>query len=96
MASELDLCTSSCGVFSTIWGFHRVGFLKYPSDGDGNKILYVSENLTAGKDRANLISNQAIIEEFFFLMVSSIPLTYGNRVVPPNLRHETFLSYFHG
>jgi hypothetical protein len=95
MSYELDLCASSCGVFSAIWGFHRIGLLKYPSVGD--KILYVSENLAAGRmDRVGSVSNQAIIEDFFFLIISSILLTYGESIVPPNLRNEIFLSYFRG
>jgi hypothetical protein len=96
MAYELDVCASSCGVFSTIWGFHRIGLLKYSSNGDGDNILYVSDNLAAGRDRMDLVSNQNIIEGLFFVIVSSILLTYGETIVPPNLRNENFLSYYRG
>jgi hypothetical protein len=95
MAYELDVCSSSCGVFSTIWGFHRIGLLVYPPTG-GDNTLFVSENLSAGKDRKDPDSTQAILEGLFFMTVSSILLTYGERIVPPNLRNETFLSWFRG
>ena len=94
MAYELDVCSSSCGVFSTIWGFHRIGLLVYPPGHD--KVLYVSENLTARKERTDLHSNEAIMEGLFSVIVTSILLTYGERIVPPNLRNEKFQSYFCG
>jgi hypothetical protein len=33
-----------------------------------------------------VLSNQAIIEDLFFLIVFSIVLTYGKRFISPNLR----------
>lgn len=99
MAYELDVCTSSLGMFSSIWGFHRVGLLTYPTQGP--KVLYVSDNLaaqtTSAHHRVDSISNRGVVKEFFFSVVSAILLTYGERIIPPNLRDDRdFLSYFRG
>lgn len=100
MAYELGVCTSSLGVFSSIWGFHRVCMLECGSKPPN--VLYVSENLasaTASSEahRVDMASNQAIVREFYFLVVTAILLTFGDRVIPPSLRNnEAFLSYFRG
>lgn len=99
MTYELEVCTSSLGVFSSLWGFHRVGLLAYPPQ--GSKVLYVSDNLaahtTSANDRLNPTLNLDIVKEFFFIVVQAILLTYGDRIIPPNLRdNKVFLSYFRG
>ena len=99
MTYELDVCTSSLGVFSSLWGFHRVGLLTYPPG--RTKVLYVSDNLAAHSmsptDRLNLATNQSVVEELFFLAITAILLTYGDRIIPPNLRdNKDFCSFFRG
>jgi hypothetical protein len=99
MTYELDVCVSSLGVFSSLWGFHRVGLLVYPPE--GTKILYISDNLaahtTSPNDRLDPIVNQKVVKDLFFLTISAFLLTYGERMIPPHLRddHE-FMSYFRG
>lgn len=99
MTYELDMCTSSLGVFSSLWGFHRVGLLTYPPE--GTKVLFVSDNLavhtTSANDRLNPSVNQSVVEDLFFLVITTILLTYGDRIIPPNLRdNKEFCSYFRG
>ena len=45
MAYELDVCTSSLGAFTSLWGFHRVGLLEYRQSQPN--ILHISKNLAA-------------------------------------------------
>jgi len=70
---ELDVHTSSLEVFSSLWGFHRIGLLTYPPE--CTKVLYVSDNLvahtTSANDRQNFSMNQGIVEGLFFLMVTA-------------------------
>lgn len=99
MTYELDVCTSSLGAFSSLWGFHRVGLLVYPPE--GTKILYISDNLaadsTSHKDRLDPAVNLKIVEDLFFLTISALLLTYGERIIPPHLRDDkNFMSYFRG
>jgi hypothetical protein len=99
MSYELDVCTSSLGVFSSLWGFHRIGLLAYLPE--GTKVLYVSNNLAAHtmtpKDRLLPSVNQDVVEDFFFLTITAILLMYGDRIIPPNLRdNKDFCLYFRG
>ncbi len=99
MTYELNVCTSSLGAFSSLWGFHRVGLLVYPLE--GTKILYISDNLaadtTSPHDRVDPTVNKKILEDFFFLAVSALLLSYGVRIIPPHLRDDKiFMSYFRG
>ncbi len=99
MTYELDVCTSSLGVFSSLWGFHRIGLLTYPPE--CTKVLYVSNNLaahtTSANDHQNFSRNQGIVEGLFFLVVTAILLMYGDHIIPPNLRdNKDFCSYFRG
>ena len=98
MAYELDKTTSSVGTFSALWGFHRNSFLKYLPQGE--KILYVSDNVAAEtfdeEHWTNLELNAKVIVEFYYLLILSIIHTFGDRIIPPHLKTDDFLSYFKG
>jgi hypothetical protein len=98
MTYELNICTSSLGAFSSLWGFHRVGLL-VPLE--GTKILYISDNLatntTSPHDHVDPTVNKKILEDFFFLAVFTLLLLYGVHIIPPHLRDDKiFMSYFCG
>ena len=99
MAYELIVSTSSIGVFSTLWGFHRVCLRE--NRPDSTPILYVSDNLTArltsDEDRTDATSNLLVVEELYFLAILLILHSFTIRIVPPNLRDdEVFRSDFRG
>lgn len=99
MTYELNICTSSLGVFTSLWSSHWVGLLVYLPE--GTKILYISDNLashtTSPNDCVDGFVNQKIIKDLFFLTVSAFLLTYRKHIIPPHLRdNNDFMSYFRG
>ena len=99
MAYELGVSTSSIGAFTSLWGFHRFCFREERPD--KLPVLWVSDNVaahtTSPDDRINEQVNLVIVEEFYFMAILSILLSFTFNIIPPSLRDdEEFLSYFRG
>ena len=98
MAYESNVCTSSLGAFSTLWGFHRVCYRQFkPGSTD---ILYITNNLASGTTsatcRKDLTTNLQIVKRMYYTVIMAICHTYGMSIIPPSLRSDDFLSYFCG